>query len=317
MKTNIRLAIHGGAGTLRREQFTPEREALYLAALHTALKAGYDILEQNGTAVDAVEAAVLTLEDSPLFNAGKGAVLTHTGHVEMDAAIMDGRTLQAGAVASVTAVRNPIRAARAVMEQSEHVFLIGQGADEFCREKNLPTESQEYFKTEDRVKQWELLRGSEKMVLDHTADMLERKYGTVGAVALDAAGNLAAATSTGGMSNKKHGRVGDSPLIGIGTYASNSSCAVSATGYGEYFIRAVCAHDIAAMIEYGGMSIHEAVSNNLNKIADLGGDGGVVALDANGDLALLFNSEGMYRGWSDEDGKLHTAIFEMKEGKVP
>lgn len=310
MGTTIRLAIHGGAGTLRKDQFTPEREALYRAALRTALTAGYTILQQNGTAIEAVEAAVMTLEDAPLFNAGRGAVLTHTGQVEMDASIMDGKTLQAGAVASVTSVRNPIRAARAVMEQGEHVFLIGSGADEFCRAHNLPTEPQEYFKTEDRVKQWELLRGSENMFLDHTADMLEKKYGTVGAVALDTSGNLAAATSTGGMTNKKHGRVGDSPLIGIGTYANNATCAVSATGYGEYFIRAVCAHDIAAMIEYGGISLQEAVQRNLNKIASLGGDGGVVTLTAAGEMCLLFNSEGMYRGWSDEDGNLHTAIFD-------
>lgn len=312
MDTPIRIAIHGGAGTLRRALFTPEREALYRTALHAALKEGYTILEQNGTALDAVEAAIVVLENSPLFNAGRGSVLTHAGQIEMDASIMEGKTLQAGAVASITSVRNPIRAARAVMEQSNHVFLIGAGADEFCKEHNLPVEPQEYFRTEDRVKQWELLHNSDNTFLDHTADTLERKHGTVGAVALDAAGTLAAATSTGGMSNKKHGRVGDSPLIGIGTYAKNTTCAVSATGYGEYFIRAVCAHDISAMMEYGGLSLQEASRRNLAKIASLGGDGGVIALTTSGEVCLPFNSEGMYRGWSDLDGTLHTAIFEAE-----
>lgn len=309
---NIRIAIHGGAGTLRRELFTPERQVLYRTALRASLETGYEVLKQNGSALDAVEAAVVTLEDSPLFNAGKGSVLTHMGMIEMDAAIMDGNTLGAGAVAGIQSARNPIRAARAVMEQSDHVLLVGSGADEFCRERGIPIEGQEYFKTEHRVRQWELLHDSDKTFLDHTAESLERKYGTVGAVALDAEGNVAAATSTGGMTNKRYGRVGDSPLIGIGTYAANASCAISATGYGEYFIRAVCAHDIAAMMEYGGMPLREAVTKNLDKIAALGGDGGVVAVNTAGDICLLFNSEGMYRGWSDEKGELHTAIFEAE-----
>lgn len=306
----IRIAIHGGAGAITRENTTPEKEAQCRKVLLESTAKGYAVLQQGGTAVDAVETAVRILEDSPLFNAGRGSVLTHAGAVEMDAAIMDGRTLQAGAVASTTEVRNPIRAARAVMEHSEHVLLIGAGANAFCREQFLPIELPEYFKTEERVRQWQALRGTGQAWVDHTGEAQEQKHGTVGAVAIDEHGNLAAATSTGGMTNKKYGRVGDSPLIGIGTYADNATCAVSATGYGEYFIRAVCAHDIAAMIKYGGFSLRAAVQRSLATIGKLGGDGGVIAMDAKGTVELLYNSAGMYRGWSDETGALHTAVFE-------
>lgn len=305
----MRIAIHGGAGAISRENITAEKEEQCRMVLLESLTNGYGILQQGGTALDSVEAAVKVLEDSPLFNAGRGSVLTHAGTVEMDAAIMDGKTLQAGAVASITETRNPIGAARAVLEHSDHVLLMGLGANAFCRERLLPVEPAEYFKTEERIRQWQALRETGQAWVDHTAESIEQKHGTVGAVAVDQYGNLAAATSTGGMTNKKYGRVGDSPLIGIGTYADNATCAVSATGYGEYFIRAVCAHDIAAMIKYGGLSLHDAVQRSLSTIAKLGGDGGVIAVDAKGNLELFYTSAGMYRGWSDKTGQLHTAIF--------
>lgn len=306
----IRIAIHGGAGAINRANITPEKGQHYKRVLQESLAAGYAVLQKRGSALDAVEAAVRLLEDSPLFNAGRGSVLTHAGTVEMDAAIMDGQTRHAGAVAGITEVRNPITAARAVMEHSPHVLLVGAGAHAFCREQGLPTEPPEYFKTEERVRQWQALCESGQIVVDHAAESATEKHGTVGAVALDCHGNIAAATSTGGMTNKKYGRVGDSPLIGIGTYAHNATCAVSATGYGEYFIRAVCAHDIAAMMQYGGFSLREAAQRTLHTIASLGGDGGVIALDAQGNVELLYNSTGMYRGWSDENGQFHTAIFD-------
>ncbi len=306
----IRIAIHGGAGTILRETMTPEKEAAYTEAMRQSLEAGYGILYNGGTALDAVEAAVVALEDNHLFNAGRGAVLTHEGHVELDASIVDGRTVDAGAVASVRNIRNPIKAARAVMEQSGHVFLIGEGAGSFAQEIGLYMETQEYFITEDRLKQWKLLRHTARSVTDHAATSMEEKHGTVGAVALDAMGNLAAATSTGGMSNKKYGRVGDSPLIGCGTYANNRTCAISATGYGEYFIRSVCAYDVSAMMEYAGVSLPVAIKRSLDKIAAIGGDGGLIGIDAAGNVVADFNSAGMYRGWSDDDGTLKTLIFE-------
>ncbi len=306
----IKIAIHGGAGTILRDTMTPEKETAYRDILRQGLEAGYRILHDGGTALDAVEAAIVVLEDDPLFNAGRGAVLTREGNVELDASIMDGRTKNAGAIAGVQDIRNPIKAARAVMEQSGHVLLVREGASLFAQEAGLATETQEYFKTEDRVRQWELLRRTTRVVNDHTAESIEEKHGTVGAVALDAAGNLAAATSTGGMSNKKYGRVGDSPLIGCGTYASNQTCAISATGYGEYFIRSVSAYDVSAMMEYAGLSLREAVQRNLGKIAALGGDGGLIGIDRAGTVVIDFNSAGMYRGWSDDTGTLKTAIFE-------
>lgn len=305
----IRLAIHGGAGTILRSMMTPEKEAAYRKALTAGLEAGYAILKDGGAALDAVQAAVVVLEDCPLFNAGRGSVLTNEGIVEMDASIMDGATLNAGALAGVHNVRNPVLGARGVMEQSGHVFLISEGANAFAREIGLPLEEQEYFKTDERMRQWELLRDSTGAVLDHTATAIEQKHGTVGAVARDVRGNLAAATSTGGMSNKKYGRVGDSPIIGCGTYANNATCAVSATGYGEYFIRAVSAYDVSAMMAYGGLPLAEAMRRSLEKIAALGGDGGLIGIDRDGNVALEFSSAGMYRGWTDDEGRLHTAIF--------
>lgn len=305
----MRIAIHGGAGAISRETITPEKEQQGKAVLQESLAAGYAVLQQRGTSLDAVEAAVRVLEDSPLFNAGRGSVLTHAGTVEMDAAIMEGKTRRAGAVAGIAEARNPISAARAVMERTAHVLLVGAGANAFCRDQHLPTEPPEYFKTEERIRQWQALHKSGQAWVDHTGEAAERKHGTVGAVAVDSDGNVAAATSTGGMTNKRYGRVGDSPLIGIGTYADNATCAISATGYGEYFIRAVCAHDIAAMIRYGGLPLREAIQRNLQAIAAFGGDGGVIAIDAKGTVELLYNSAGMYRGWSDEHGVFHTAIF--------
>lgn len=304
----IKIAIHGGAGAIQRDTLPPDKEALYKETMLCSLEAGYKILSDGGAALDAVEAAVVVLEDSPLFNAGRGSVLTHAGTVELDAAIMEGQTLGAGAVAGVHDIRNPIKAARAVMEQSGHVLLIGEGASLFAREVGLAVETQEYFKTELRVRQWEMLKQTNSVALDHSAR--EEKHGTVGAVALDSRGNLAAATSTGGMTNKKYGRVGDSPLVGCGTYANNHTCAISATGYGEYFIRAVSAYDISAMMEYGGLPLCDAVQRSLDKIAALGGDGGLIGIDRQGNVVLNYNSAGMYRGWSDEFGSLKTAIFE-------
>jgi L-asparaginase / beta-aspartyl-peptidase len=305
----IRLAIHGGAGALRREIRSAEKAAACEKALRAALRAGYTILKKDGPALEAVQAAVRMLEDTPLFNAGRGSVLNRDGAVEMDAAIMDGRTLRAGAVAGVTLPRNPIDAARAVMERSDHVMLVGPGADAFCRECGLPLELPAYFITEERVREWRKLQKGAPTQRGAAAPSKPPKHGTVGAVALDRAGNLAAATSTGGMLNKHPGRVGDSPLIGAGTYADNAACAVSCAGYGEIFIRAVAAHHIAALTAAAGLPLVEAVRRTLARIAALGGDGGVIALDPKGNLELQCNSEGMFRGWTDNRGALHTAVF--------
>ncbi|MGV3587284.1 MAG: isoaspartyl peptidase/L-asparaginase family protein [Adhaeribacter sp.] len=309
-KNKITLVIHGGAGTITKQNMTPEKEKAYNEALNQALQAGYAILKKGGTSLDAVEAAIRVMEDSPLFNAGKGAVFTNEGKNELDAAIMDGKTLKAGAVASVTTIKNPITAARAVMEKSEHVMMIGKGAEQFAKEKGLELVDPTYFRTEPRYQQLEKIRNEEKTKLDHSggsgtirtpetketnalAELIfaeGKKFGTVGAVALDQFGNLAAATSTGGMTNKRYGRVGDAPIIGAGTYADNNACAVSATGHGEYFIRSVVAHDIAALMAYKGLSVknaaHEVV---MKKLVKLGGEGGVIALDRNGNFAMPFN----------------------------
>lgn len=299
------IAIHGGAGTLPRAEMTPDQEATYRAGLAAALDAGYAVLEGGGTSLDAVTIAVRILEDDPLFNAGRGAVLTHEGTVELDASIMDGRTLAAGAIAGVAHIRNPIELARAVMEHSPHVMLIGTGAEEFAHTRNIAFVANDYFKTETRKAQLRrVLVGDTRPANELSA------LGTVGAVARDQAGNLAAATSTGGMTGKRYGRVGDSPIIGAGTYADNGSCAISATGHGEYFIRTAVAHDICARVAYGGATLQEAADAVvMQRLAKLGGEGGIIAVDASGQVVMSFNSEGMFRGARSSGGKREIAIY--------
>lgn len=288
------LVIHGGAGTITRQNMTPEAEADYSAALRDALKAGQAVLASGGSALDAVSASILLMEDSPLFNAGRGAVFTHDGRNELDAAIMDGATLNAGAVTGVTRVRHPILLARAVMDKSRHVMLAREGAEDFAREVGIELVSPTWFFTDRRFQQLLAVQKEEEhALLLHPGD---HQFGTVGAVALDRQGNLAAATSTGGLTNKRWGRIGDSPIIGAGTYASNMSCGVSGTGTGEYFIRATVAREICALIEYKGLSVQAAADEVVqNRLKAMGGDGGVIALAANGDIAWSFNTEGMYR----------------------
>ena len=293
---NFSLAIHGGAGTITRSSMTSDKEQKYLQALDNALKAGETILKNGGTSLDAVSAAVQNLEDCPLFNAGKGSVFTNSGGHEMDASIMDGRDLSAGAVAGVRSVKNPVLLARAIMEKSEHVFLAGQGAAAFAKSIGMQFEVDEYFYDEFRYQQLQEAITSGKVLLDHTENG-NKKFGTVGAVALDQHGNLAAATSTGGMTNKRYNRIGDTPMIGAGTYANNTTCAISCTGHGEYFIRAVVAYDISCLIEYKGLSLQEACEIVVQqKLVKIGGEGGLIAVDAKGNIDLPFNSEGMYRG---------------------
>ena len=304
------LVVHGGAGTIRRESMSPEDEAAYRATLDTAIRAGYAILSANGRSLDAVQAVVNVLEDSPLFNAGRGAVFTHEGRNEMDAAIMSSRTFSAGAVAGVRHIRNPIDLARAVMEKSPHVMLTGEGAEEFARTQGFEMMPEDYFRTERRWKQLERALAAEARNDASTADPLgDRRFGTVGAVALDVHGDLAAATSTGGMTNKRWGRVGDAPVIGAGTYA-DSACAVSATGHGEYFIRNTVASDICARVRYGGVSLQQAADEVvMRRLVAQGGDGGVIAVDRAGNFTLPFNSSGMYRGWVGADGNVVVKIY--------
>jgi beta-aspartyl-peptidase (threonine type) len=297
------IAVHGGAGTLARDT-SAEQEKAYLDGLGAALDAGYSVLERKGSSLEAAVAAVVVLEDNPLFNAGHGAVLDRDGVATLDASVMDGRTLGAGAVSGLKHVRNPIGLARLVMDASPHVLLVGEGAEEFARLKGVEMVSNEYFRTPVRQAQLQrLLRGAAEKENDLVA------FGTVGAVALDAQGNLAAATSTGGMTGKRWGRVGDSPIIGAGTYADNASCAVSATGHGEYFIRAVVAHDISAQLLYAGLPLAAAVTNTLARMKALGGNGGVIAIDSRGGITLDFNSEGMFRGARTSDGRREVAIY--------
>jgi len=313
------IAIHGGAGTISKKSMTPEKEAAYLKALNEALDAGYKVLEKNGDALDAVKAAVIELENNILFNAGKGSVFTNTGTHEMDASIMDGRDLSAGAVAAVKNIRNPIELAYAVMKKSEHVFLIGNGAEEFAKQNGIAFEPDEYFYSEFRYKQLQKAKASNETALDHNIDLSssakatedeERKFGTVGAVACDANGNLAAATSTGGMTNKQFGRVGDSPIIGIGTYANNRTCAISCTGHGEPFIKAVAAYDVSCLMEYKGLSLEKAMNIVvMDKLMKIDGDGGMIGVDAKGNASLIFNCEGMYRGFYSSNGKNEVAIY--------
>jgi beta-aspartyl-peptidase (threonine type) len=318
----IGLVIHGGAGTIDRTKMTPEREREYRTALQGALSAGYDILKQGGSSLDAVEAAVRVLEDDSYFNAGKGAVFTSAGTNELDAAIMDGKTLKAGAVANLRHIKNPISLARITMDKStEHVgksprvgpvMMAGEGAEAFAKENGVEMVDQKYFFTQERWDALQRIKDGEKsggaggkkfMITD------QDRHGTVGAVALDQNGNLAAATSTGGTTNKRPGRIGDSPIIGGGTYANNATCAVSGTGDGEYFIRAAVAHDISALMEYRGMKLQEAARTVLDKAKQLGGEGGLIAIDKNGEMAMPFNTNGMYRGYVDPSGKFTVEIY--------
>ncbi|GAB2535989.1 isoaspartyl peptidase/L-asparaginase family protein [Rufibacter soli] len=287
------LALHGGAGTITRAMLTKDQDLDYREALQRALSAGYEILNGGGTALAAVETAVAVMEDCPLFNAGRGAVFNKDGKHEMDAAIMCGINLEAGAVTGVRNVRNPILLASQILFHSDHVFLGYPGAEEFARKQGLAFEPDSYFYTQQRFEQWQQLRDSDIFMLDHSHD---KKFGTVGAVARDKAGNLAAATSTGGMTNKNYNRIGDTPIIGAGTYANNRTCAISCTGHGEYFIRNVVAYDISCLMEYKGLSLADAASLVVHgKLKEHGGEGGLVAVAANGEIAMPFNSEGMYR----------------------
>lgn len=312
----FKLVIHGGAGVILKKNLTSEEEQAYRDKLKEALLAGHKILKAGGTSLDAVETVIKILEDSPLFNAGKGAVFTSEGTIELDAAIMDGASLNAGAVAAIKHIKNPISLARLVMEKSPHVMMIGTGAEKFAQEQGISFVSQKYFFTERRWKQLKKEKAKEKKSSSKTQTSFSEstseveKFGTVGAVALDKAGNLAAGTSTGGTSNKKFGRVGDSPIIGAGTYANNQTCAVSATGKGEYFIRSVVAYDISALMQYQSLSLKEAADKIvMDKLVKLGGDGGVIAVDKKGNIAMPFNTPGMYRGSVDENGKVTIGIF--------
>jgi L-asparaginase / beta-aspartyl-peptidase len=315
----ISLVIHGGAGTILKENMTVELEASYKRALQTALDIGYSILEKDGTAMDAVTAAVVSLEDCILFNAGCGSVFTNKGTHEMDASIMNGKTLQAGAVAGVKNIRNPVLLADCIIKNSEHVFLCGDGAEEFARLHGIKTEPDDYFFSKFRYDQWQQVKDSEVTALDHNINVSsyakatgdkEKKFGTVGAAACDADGNIAAATSTGGMTNKKFGRAGDTPIIGSGTYANNKTCAISCTGHGEPFIRAVAAYDISCLMEYKGFSLQQAMEEvTMKKLVAINGEGGMIGVDAKGNASLVFNSDGMYRGVKTSNGMNSVSIF--------
>ena len=292
------LAVHGGAGTILPSSMTDEKEKSYTSALEAGLRAGYSLLEKGFSSLDAVAAAVVILEDCPLFNAGKGSVFTHDGTHEMDALIMDGRTLKAGAVAGVQNIKNPVVLARSVMDHSEFVFLSGKGAEDFAALMKIPREEADYFFNQFRYDQLMESRMTGSVQLDHN----DKKFGTVGAVAIDCNGNLAAATSTGGMTNKRYNRIGDTPVVGSGTYANNKTCAISCTGHGEYFLRAVVAYDISCLMEYKGLSLREACDVVVyKKLIDMGGEGGLIAIDLHGNCALPFNSEGMYRGYKSDN----------------
>ncbi|MCI0450950.1 MAG: isoaspartyl peptidase/L-asparaginase [Candidatus Latescibacteria bacterium] len=310
----VALVIHGGAGTILRDQMTPEREAALRAALTEALDIGYRILKAGGSSLDAVEAAVCVLEDSPLFNAGRGAVFTSEGKNEMDAAIMDGATRKAGAVASVTGIKNPVKAARKVMENTSHVMLVGKGAETFAREQGLQFEDSAYFFTQHRWDELQRTKEKEKELKQEYGSLAfpHTHLGTVGAVALDRDGNLAAATSTGGLANKRWGRVGDSPIIGAGTYADNATCAVSCTGRGEIFIRGAAAHEVSALMRHEKLSVEKAAKRVVHdELIELGGEGtgGLIALDRKGRFAMECNTPGMYRGYVDSNGKAHTFVY--------
>ena len=304
------LVIHGGAGTILKKDLTDELEAAYRKGLEDALNAGYALLEKGKTAVEAVLAATLSLEDNVLFNAGKGSVFGKDGSQEMDASIMDGKNLMAGAVSAVRNVRNPVELAYAIMNKSQHVMLNGNGALQFAKEQGLQIEEDEYFYSAFRHNQWKQMQGSDESALDHNIVIKDKKFGTVGAAAMDIYGNVAAATSTGGMTNKQYGRVGDSPIIGAGTYANNNTCAISCTGHGEPFIRAVTAYDVSCLMEYKGLSLEEAMNVVVHdKLMKINGEGGMIGVDAKGNTALVFNSEGMYRGVRRSDGQNEVSIY--------
>lgn len=311
--SKITLAIHGGSGTILKEHMSPELEEAYLKGLDDALNIGYNLLAKGENAVEVVKATVMELENNMLFNAGRGSVFTKTGTHEMDAAIMNGKDLSAGAVAAVNNIRNPVELAFAVMKKSEHVFLCGSGAEEFAKEHNIPFEPDEYFFSQFRYDQWQAIKDSDDTALDHNIIpevSKVKKFGTVGAVAIDANGDLAAATSTGGMTNKQYGRIGDSPLIGIGTYANNKTCAISCTGHGEPFMRSIAAYDVSCLMEYKGLSLDEAMKTVvMDKLVKIDGEGGMIGVDAAGNAALIFNSTGMYRGYCNSDGKGQVAIY--------
>ena len=320
---NFALVIHGGAGTILKENMTSELEQQYKDKLGEALKAGYALLSKGGTSMDAVIASIKVMEDSPIFNAGKGSVFSNDGKNEMDASVMDGKTLKAGAMAGAHTVRNPIEGARAVMEKSPHIMFSGDGADKFAKEQGLKTEDQKYFYDEKRWKQFQQIKKQDEIKLDHSSDTSgyvhpkdaeftnpDKKFGTVGCVALDKYGNLSAGTSTGGMTNKKWGRVGDSPIIGAGTYANNKTCAVSCTGHGEYFIRNVVAYDVSALMEYKGMTLEQATNEVvMKKLKEQGGEGGLIAIDTKGNIAMPFNTPGMYRAYKKKNGKSEVKIY--------
>lgn len=305
----IAIAIHGGAGTLLKGQMTTEKENQYRAALKSALDGGYKLLEAGASAVDAVEEAVKLLEDSPLFNAGKGSVFTADGTHEMDASIMDGKSLNAGAVSLITGIKNPISLARDVMEKTDHVFLAGEGAMRFAQSLDYKLEGEDYFYDDFRHNQWLEIKDTDSFQLDHSKKK-DSKFGTVGAVACDIDGNIAAATSTGGMTNKRFGRIGDSPVLGAGNYANNKTCAVSCTGSGEYFIRGVVAYDVSCLMEHKEYTLEHASNEVINKrLLEIGGDGGLIAVDSEGNISLPFNTEGMYRGFKTSEGVEEIAIY--------
>lgn len=314
----ITLVIHGGAGNITPAMMTKEMEAEYDAGLKAALDAGYDILKGGGTSTDAVVAAIVELENNPIFNAGRGSVFTKKGLHEMDAMIMNGKDLSAGAVSGVRNIKNPIKLAREVMLHSGHVFLSGSGAGEFALSRGIEQAKDDYFFNKQRYEQWVKIRDSDFTQLDHEGDNLkgatapntDHKFGTVGAVAFDAEGNLAAGTSTGGMTNKRYGRIGDSPVVGSGTYANNNTCAISCTGHGEFFLRAVVAHDVSCLMEYKGLSLHEACNIVIkDKLVKMGGEGGLIGVDKHGNYEFCMNSAGMYRGMRNSEGREEIAYY--------
>ncbi|MEJ8843078.1 isoaspartyl peptidase/L-asparaginase [Lacibacter sp. H375] len=303
------IAIHGGAGTILKIDLTPELEEAYTKGLADAVATGYEVLAKGGSAIDAVTAAVISLEDCILFNAGRGSVFTRKGGHEMDAAIMNGISLEAGAVAGVSSVKNPVLLAKTIMEKSEHVMLSGDGALQFAKQQELQLEQEDYFFSQFRYDQWQLVKNENSSALDHNIQ-LEKKFGTVGAVACDANGNVAAATSTGGMTNKNFNRIGDTPVIGAGTYANNQTCAISCTGHGELFLRAVAAYDVSCLMEYKGMNLQQAMEIvTLDKLVKINGEGGMIGVDARANTAMVFNSEGMYRATQNSRGEKQIAIY--------
>tara|TARA_R110000850_G_scaffold271031_2_gene404726 strand:+ start:118065 stop:119132 length:1068 start_codon:yes stop_codon:yes gene_type:complete len=316
-KSNFGIILHGGAGTILKENMSDSLEAAYKQVLEKAIRTGYEILENGGTSLDAIAATIKIMEDSPLFNAGKGAVFTHHETNELDASVMVGNTQDAGAISGVTRVKNPIDLAIKVMTDSPHVMLSGEGAEQFASEQGIELVDPSYFYTENRFQSLQRIKDSEKSQLDHDGktaatdpNIKDSKFGTVGAAALDKHGNLAAGTSTGGMTNKRWNRIGDAPIIGAGTYANNATCAVSSTGWGEFFIRAVVAHDISALMEYKGLSLKEAAEEVIqNKVPALGGDGGIIAIDKDGNMVAEFNTAGMYRATMNDKGEMTIGIY--------